>query len=614
MKIPLLLQASAAFLIALAGGLTVRHLAIPLQYKTAQQASERTSVETGNPAHKVEQVNETKKPQKDPAALFRDYHRRGSPLAKIALAAWAESNPEAALHWVASLEHSDDRESLLRIVLDTMAESDPEALIEDIERLDKLGPAVGTMAFECAFRAFALRDPTMAFRRANEMKVRVEIYEAIFEIWAREDRATLEIAAAEMRDRDVWQAALSQVAEARYRNDPQSARRWLENFPHRDAVDAFSIESRWNRADPEGSAMRLRELMVQEQAGEALQGGDLSRRKRELLHAGHTAMTEDEVIRILARFDASRYLVEEILPDYPPAKRARMLIASGVYDQYPATDVVFETAADLAKLSFDDAMAWAVQMRDDDMDTRANAVGRIFDVLISRDPLRALDEMSRLTDNDARDLIGSNSGLPTFDHLSPLEFAEVAETFESDYLKTWLKHHSLPWRIAGDSVADALTWVENLPVEERHPEQGAAMVYSMIYETVHDYTVVLDWAHASLPEGTFATGIYDTIAYSWEQHDRPAAAQWLANLEEGASRDAAIRGFIRSNQTEEYPEAYDLAMSMSDPEKRQESVDKVFVEWASQDPHAAAVAFPNAELSEATRAQVEQRFAQVFGN
>ncbi len=610
MRISLFLQASTAFLVALLVGLALKHISAPLENKTFKQDAD-LAVKHQVPNDIVSQANSAE-PQGDPEKLFRDYHSRRSPLANVALAAWAEADAEAALHWVATLGKSDHRNSLLRIVLDTMAASNPESLIKDMERLNKLGPDVGMIAFECAFRAFALQDPKKAFQRATEMNVRVEMYDAIFEVWALENPLGLEAAAAEMRDREVWQAAFRQVAEARYRDNPESARRWLEGFPHRNAVDADSIESRWNREDPEGSAARLRELVVQEEAEDVMEGGDLLHRKQALLRAGHTTMTEDEVLNILAGFEESPYLVGEILSDYPPAKRGRMLVQTGVYDRYPATDVVFDTAIELAKHSFEDAMEWAAQMDDDDMNTRANAVGQIFSTLIARDPQRAHSLVGHLTDDEARDLVASNSGVPTFDHLSPLEFAEEVETFESDYLRTWLKHHSLPWRIAGESVPDALSWVESLPVEERHPEQGSAMVNSMIYQKNHDYVAVLDWAHDSLPEGTFTPSIYGMIAYSWEQHDRPAAVQWLAGVEEGAWRDAAIRGFVRSSQTEEYPEAYALAMSISDPDKRQESVDKVFVEWANQDPHAAAAVFPNAELTDETRAQVEERLSRNF--
>ncbi len=548
----------------------------------------------------------------NPAALFEDYFQRRSTLAKIALAAWAEHDPDAALRRVIKEKRirNAERELWLRIVFDVMALQNPDALLEKEKELNVLTRGSGYLAEACAFQALALEDPVAAWRRAKQRGVPPPVYRAIFQVWAAVNPSAVEAAVAKERDRAIWKEAIQVVAEARFRKDPESARAWLTRFPHRNALDAGLVEKRWNQADPDDAAERLRVLLARHAEGDEID--DMSvfwEQKHSLFEASHMSLAEDEFLEILATFDEPEYVAETLFPAYPAEKRARLLLDSGVHHDYPVSDIVRDTAIELARESPAKARAWAAQIEDNDTDTRAHTVGDIFRVMSYRDPEGTLAALAQVEDGEARDLINSNSGLPTFDHLTTLEFANAVEEFESDHLKTWLKRHSLPWAIAGESTTDALAWIENLPPEERHVEQGTALLYSMIEETGKDHAAVLAWAIESLPEGTFAPGSFGPIAYSWEQHNREAAANWLSTLDDGPWRDAAIKGFITSNAPDEYSEAYLFAASISDRDQRQASVGKLLHYWAVDDPHAMAVVLDDADDADVTvdvRAQLRE--------
>jgi hypothetical protein len=99
-------------------------------------------------------------------------------------------------------------------------------------------------------------------------------------------------------------------------------------------------------------------------------------------------------------------------------------------------------------------------------------------------------------------------------------------------------------------------------------------------------------------EGTSAAYVLETALRSWAGTDLTAASAWLAAQPTGKERDAAIRGFNEVARVAEPDSALQWAMSISEPQQREQAVLGTLHAWRTIDPSAAAVALDGLALPE----------------
>jgi hypothetical protein len=99
-------------------------------------------------------------------------------------------------------------------------------------------------------------------------------------------------------------------------------------------------------------------------------------------------------------------------------------------------------------------------------------------------------------------------------------------------------------------------------------------------------------------EGASAAYVLETALRSWAGTDLTAASAWLAAQPPGKERDGAIWGFNEVARVAEPDSALQWAMSISEPQQREQAVLRTLHSWRTLDPSAAAVALDGLALPE----------------
>jgi hypothetical protein len=86
----------------------------------------------------------------------------------------------------------------------------------------------------------------------------------------------------------------------------------------------------------------------------------------------------------------------------------------------------------------------------------------------------------------------------------------------------------------------------------------------------------------------------------WGRDDPKAAATWLASLAEGASQQAAISKFVDSAASLEPQLAWTYALTLTDPQKQKDALEKSAKQWLRADDAAARAAIQASGLPPAT--------------
>jgi hypothetical protein len=99
-------------------------------------------------------------------------------------------------------------------------------------------------------------------------------------------------------------------------------------------------------------------------------------------------------------------------------------------------------------------------------------------------------------------------------------------------------------------------------------------------------------------EGASAAYVLETALRSWAGTDLTAASAWLAAQPPGKERDGAIWGFNEVARVAEPDSALQWAMTISEPQQREQAVLRTLQSWRTLDPSAAAVALEGLALPE----------------
>jgi hypothetical protein len=214
----------------------------------------------------------------------------------------------------------------------------------------------------------------------------------------------------------------------------------------------------------------------------------------------------------------------------------------------------------------------------------------------------------------------------------PRSAAQFAASIESSYERHRVIDVAAQ-RWAGQDTVAAMEWAQGLPDEERQratrsilrevverdPVRAAAvyeeLTANLTAETgwTNDYRRMAeeiasvwssnspreaaDWA-AGLPEhGEVRRSAVRSVADHWLRIDSMAAGQWILQLPEGATRDAASERVVRSAVRSDPAVAFEWANSLSDDGHRTGLIRDVLREWSAVDAASARAALGKAKVS-----------------
>lgn len=214
----------------------------------------------------------------------------------------------------------------------------------------------------------------------------------------------------------------------------------------------------------------------------------------------------------------------------------------------------------------------------------------------------------------------------------PQAAAQFASSIESYYERhRVLEVAARRW--ATQDTAAAVEWAQSLPdedrqratrsilreVAERDPNHAAA-IYQGLTATptaetqgTHDYRRMAeeiasvwsssspreaaDWA-VGLPEaGEVRRSAVRSVADHWLRIDGAAAGEWILQLPEGATRDAAAERVVRTTVRSDPAVAFEWANSLSDEGHRTGLIRDVLRGWSAVDAASARAALGKANLS-----------------
>ncbi|MFN0128229.1 MAG: hypothetical protein ACKV19_16260 [Verrucomicrobiales bacterium] len=213
----------------------------------------------------------------------------------------------------------------------------------------------------------------------------------------------------------------------------------------------------------------------------------------------------------------------------------------------------------------------------------------------------------------------------------PQAAAHFAASIES-YYERYRVLEVAAQRWAVQDTAAAMAWAQGLPDEDRQratqsilrevaerDPRGAAMVYeeltaNLTAETrgTHDYRRMAeeiasvwsssspreaaDWAVGLPEEGEVRRSAVGNVAEHWLRIDGMAAGEWILQLPEGATRDAAAERVVHSTMQSDPAAAFAWANSLSNEGHRAGLIRDVLRGWSSIDAASAQVALGGANL------------------
>ena len=107
----------------------------------------------------------------------------------------------------------------------------------------------------------------------------------------------------------------------------------------------------------------------------------------------------------------------------------------------------------------------------------------------------------------------------------------------------------------------------------------------------YDPVTATKWALSLPQEGEIQHGAIEAAADHWVRNDPQAAAEWIAELPAGRTRDIATERLVDHSSEADPEYALQWALSTSNREHQTDMLHHVFEQWNEADPQAARSSF-----------------------
>lgn len=160
----------------------------------------------------------------------------------------------------------------------------------------------------------------------------------------------------------------------------------------------------------------------------------------------------------------------------------------------------------------------------------------------------------------------------------------AAEAYVASHLTNrsdWQLASSVASAIFNSDPNHAIEWVNSLPSVEARRQADSMIAHQLAWT---DPKGAADWA-ASLPDD-IRNSVLSSAVSGWAQNNPAAAAEWLGTLN-GSARDQGINAYINAVSYKDPQNALNWASAISDPQMRDNSVDRIVRNWMQRDPQQA---------------------------
>ncbi len=508
-------------------------------------------------------------------------------------ARWAELDPQG-LRAYAETQPRNDRWHLLQALYSEWARRDLStalAAAEGLPRNEKnaaLSSIVGALASSSPEAALGVLTQQLKFDRDQQW-----MYRQTFQAWARRDRDAAMAAASSLEDRRARSAAMLGVVSQLAIEDPQAALGWLDG----QSQDADVKQSRnqilnqilsedpdavLRYVDSQSDSVAVRGILEGINFQQLGHSGDFERIESTLLWLDevatgqtHTQKTA-ELVRAMVQADPerARSFVETM-----PAGAARMQSISALAQSLGEQDIELALGF-YQSLTYEDereqarsSLSWQLVQNDFE---RAKEI-----VLTGSDPALAEQLAGQVAQQLSDDDIGT-----------ALEW--VGRIRDDAARASSLSQVVQQWAVA-DPVA-AFGYLDALEGSEDTVSLYQSAMNSYLRDNPVAAVEQLDRLAAQGVLGDRADGIYRQAASEYIRHDPLAASQWIATLEPGSNRDAAVNSLVREVSRYDAEAGFEWAATMDNERNRRRALEQSVREWVKSDVTAAKRAIESARL------------------
>ena len=270
--------------------------------------------------------------------------------------------------------------------------------------------------------------------------------------------------------------------------------------------------------------------------------------------------------------------------------------------EFGVEELIVEVAAELAEADLDEARKWVSRFSKAEYG-KGCGLSAVLQVAHDKDPTVALTMLRKFNDAEADAIIGY-ADFPDFEMTASEWQAEVNQ-FQSMRLKVFLLDWPIVFKYAKESPQAALDYINGLPADKRNARQGRQVVWSLLQRKV-SHTEIIDWIENKLPTEARSDELYGQLATDWTRADPESFQEWFSKLQPGPRRDEVIFGFVGHDRPVDWQEAYTLAGTIINQEKRQTKVAWVLGAWQLSDPLAAEDHLEVADITERMRTHLRR--------
>jgi hypothetical protein len=491
----------------------------------------------------------------------------------VAIGAYAEQDPRAALEYALSTAQDLQRTFALYPAVSAAAEMDPDAALRRLRQIEN--PLIKRQALSAAYQAIAQKDPAKAFEYLNTDGNSSDggAGLGIIYTWARRDPNAAAAAIENVRNEAKRAEYTAILAQHWATSDPDAAWAWVQKAPvpaetyrdprlsiisslsHRDPLRAIEMANTL----PEGelrrnafaTAVSTWTDMAPEDALEwATNVSDNTTRAHVLLSiAQRSSIDPARVFNALLehmpqgdRFDQGMRNVIGNWSQKDPAAAAKALTTlPGNLTNYGLLNVATHWVQEDPAAAFQ----WITELPEGN--AKASALEGYFAEKARRDPQAAQSDLQRLSEKDKQSAIVSLAR----------GWAGQAPTAAAQWISTVTDQEAR--RRGIESVARE--WASSTPA------QAAA------------------WA-ARLPEAD-RSGALATVVSHWVRSDVESASAWLNHVPAGPSRDPAVEALSRAILSSDPEAALLWGATISDEKTRSNVLERYARHWLGDDPVAA---------------------------
>lgn len=271
-------------------------------------------------------------------------------------------------------------------------------------------------------------------------------------------------------------------------------------------------------------------------------------------------------------------------------------VASGIQSESARADAMANIGAELGRIDPKKALSWAQSLQDPD--EKSAAVEEVMWSMSESDPVAAADQIRQLNNAEILENVGGSiaESLADKDPARAVGWAEAIPVGAA-------RDEAMSGALAGWARKDPQAAFQYLQSREAKNPSAAESLFEEWATNSPDAAAkqAAQIADSGLRERALVGAVNGWL----NNGDPQAVEQWVDALPPSRARDAASGAIVDSLSTDEPQSAWDRALTIKDPQVRQEAVLSAFSGLAQSDPNSARGALANQGLTPDERKLLE---------